>query len=582
MENEDVVEEHDQEELYEEEEYQEEWEEENEKEDVNEKIQMTGMKRPPNIDHKQYWKNFFEWCKVNGFKMEDKNFSIINKVSESENAKELQVESVDEIESDASSITENAEDEFDQVKFNEDVDSISVSSSEKSFTCNDKSDNELVDEESDDQEDFYERKLVHDALQGDSSQAKSNRIVFEEDEDENSISIGKIYDAVTMEKSSMPVRRGDHVSRPLKRVKMDNIPEVAPSKDDDSNLIIEESNDGEDEDIDEDWSAYEIADNDRILRLFDEDAAALEAEELATMSKALKDPDSCKAKVHIKFEEEDETVIPRLLSDIEKIPEYIPPAPAPEPDFPVFGVSTHLPPVDSDLKPIISTSNVLDSGINTRSGNGKVSKRTKNLMKAIHKYWFQRYRLFTRFDHGILMDPIGWYSATPERIAKHTAQRMKCEVIIDAFCGVGGNTIQFAMECKRVIAIDINPCRLAIAKHNAQIYGVDDRIEFILGDFVSLASELKGDAVFLGPPWGGPSYNETEIFNLHSLAIDGFKLFELASLISKNVAYCLPRNVDSSQVISLAGNGKCEIEKNMINGKVKFVTAYYGDLIINS
>lgn len=34
-----------------------------------------------------------------------------------------------------------------------------------------------------------------------------------------------------------------------------------------------------------------------------------------------------------------------------------------------------------------------------------------------------------------------------------------------------------------VIAIDIDPVKIACAKHNAKIYGVLDKIEFITGDF---------------------------------------------------------------------------------------------------
>jgi len=43
----------------------------------------------------------------------------------------------------------------------------------------------------------------------------------------------------------------------------------------------------------------------------------------------------------------------------------------------------------------------------------------------------------------------GWFSVTPERIARHIASRCQCDLIIDAFCGVGGNTIQFAYTCER-------------------------------------------------------------------------------------------------------------------------------------
>lgn len=47
-----------------------------------------------------------------------------------------------------------------------------------------------------------------------------------------------------------------------------------------------------------------------------------------------------------------------------------------------------------------------------------------------------------------------------------------------------------------------------MAKHNAAVYGVQDRIEFIVGDFVALADTLKADVVFLSPPWGGPQYSK--------------------------------------------------------------------------
>ncbi len=47
----------------------------------------------------------------------------------------------------------------------------------------------------------------------------------------------------------------------------------------------------------------------------------------------------------------------------------------------------------------------------------------------------------------------GWFSVTPEKIAEHIALRVQdsfsTELIIDAFCGVGGNAIQFALTGKR-------------------------------------------------------------------------------------------------------------------------------------
>src|SRR5690606_21594068 len=93
------------------------------------------------------------------------------------------------------------------------------------------------------------------------------------------------------------------------------------------------------------------------------------------------------------------------------------------------------------------------------------------LLHEGQKYWAQRYRLFSRFDEGIRLDEEGWYSVTAEKVAQHIAERCRCNVIIDAFCGLGGNTIQFARTCQLVIAIDNCRHRLELARHNARIYG---------------------------------------------------------------------------------------------------------------
>lgn len=61
----------------------------------------------------------------------------------------------------------------------------------------------------------------------------------------------------------------------------------------------------------------------------------------------------------------------------------------------------------------------------------------------------QRFRYFSRFDEGCLLDEEGWYSVTPEKIADQIAERCRCETILDPFCGVGGNAIAFAKTCNR-------------------------------------------------------------------------------------------------------------------------------------
>jgi hypothetical protein len=216
--------------------------------------------------------------------------------------------------------------------------------------------------------------------------------------------------------------------------------------------------------------------------------------------------------------------------------------------------------------------------------------RENFLPRSMLKYWEQRYRLFSRYDYGIQMDVEGFFSVTPERIAVHIAERCAAPyvaagggVVIDGFAGCGGNTIAFARVCAHVIAIDNNAARLGMARHNARVYGVAHKIQFILGDFTELAPTLKADTVFLSPPWGGPGYKDTDVFDVATMmgGYDGEELFRLARAITPSVAYLLPRNVDRNAVALMAGSGaRCEIERNRINKKVKTCTAYYGELVL--
>ncbi|KDO19181.1 hypothetical protein SPRG_14793 [Saprolegnia parasitica CBS 223.65] len=200
---------------------------------------------------------------------------------------------------------------------------------------------------------------------------------------------------------------------------------------------------------------------------------------------------------------------------------------------------------------------------------------------SLEKYWAQRYALFTKFDEGIRLDHEGWFSVTPEVISEHHAMRLACDVVVDAFTGCGGNAIQLAKTCRHVIAIDMDPAKIAIARHNAGIYGVADRIEWLIGDAFALLPTLRADAVFLSPPWGGPEYLHAKHFALDTMRMgdrNGIDLFHLAETVSPNIAYFLPRNTCKKQARLLSPDAVCEFEHNFLNKKLKTVTLYFGDL----
>ena len=86
------------------------------------------------------------------------------------------------------------------------------------------------------------------------------------------------------------------------------------------------------------------------------------------------------------------------------------------------------------------------------------------------------------------------------------------------FAGAGGNTIAFAKSgrWKRVYAIEKDPQTLACAKHNAEVYEVQNMISWYEGDCFEIIkkdlAEMGGYAVvFASPPWGGMLFYRVDI-----------------------------------------------------------------------
>lgn len=94
---------------------------------------------------------------------------------------------------------------------------------------------------------------------------------------------------------------------------------------------------------------------------------------------------------------------------------------------------------------------------------------------SVHdKYWDQRYRIFEKFDEGILLDDESWYSITYECIGNYIADRClqiavdhnlpKIDCVIDGFSGCGGMTIPIARKGCHVVAVDIDENKLKYLK----------------------------------------------------------------------------------------------------------------------
>jgi trimethylguanosine synthase len=267
---------------------------------------------------------------------------------------------------------------------------------------------------------------------------------------------------------------------------------------------------------------------------------------------------------------------------------------------------------------------------------------------ALQRYYRQRYSLFTRFDSGILLDHESWYSVTPEAIAQHHARKFLYHVlvshpdtsltpdtmslyfpgdsfwfideetivkvlkekatislnkfvILDGFCGAGGNAIQFSRLFQHVIGIDQDAQKLYLARQNSSIYQIPPTIlQLFHGNSLKILPHICQQllsfsyvpCVFLSPPWGGPSYrhlphahpHQKNSFPLENL-LDGVGLAGLLSMLipfTSTIAVFLPRNTNRQAIINTAKavglKSAVTIEENFLDHRCKAITVYFGIL----
>lgn len=233
---------------------------------------------------------------------------------------------------------------------------------------------------------------------------------------------------------------------------------------------------------------------------------------------------------------------------------------------------------------------------------------TTPLPPALKKYFGQRYTLFSNFDSNVWLTHNSWFEVTPECISNYLAEQIlgssyedesvePTKVVLDAFCGIGGNTLAFAAHpaCKHVVAVDKDPVALKCLEHNARVFGLRDKITIVEGDFFELAEGTMVpkptgftagpfDAVFVSPPWGGPSYQESGdanggIFDLETMEPYPFSAcYDAAKKCSEKAAFFLPRTSDLRQLAEHAEGKKVRAVHCCVRAASKAICAFYGEM----
>ena len=176
-------------------------------------------------------------------------------------------------------------------------------------------------------------------------------------------------------------------------------------------------------------------------------------------------------------------------------------------------------------------------------------------------------------NEEMFFTPLSLEQATGETIAKYIATRFKPDwVVQDLTCSLGGNTIFLAEKVNKVIAVDLSEEKIECAKLNASVYGVDNKIDFIVGDaFLNINESV--DAFFLDPARDREGDTKTRSFlNSSPSLLDILpKLFA----VTHNVAVKISPAFDYDELKDLPEEPEIEIISENNNCKVAML--WFGD-----
>ncbi len=119
------------------------------------------------------------------------------------------------------------------------------------------------------------------------------------------------------------------------------------------------------------------------------------------------------------------------------------------------------------------------------------------------------YSLHRKIGNTFKTQPDGVWGILPEEspIIAKSAMVMKGDFVLDLATGSGIIAIFCADKAKKVIATDINPRAMIFARFNSILNGVEEKIDFRVGDLFQPVKGLKFDLII----WNGPTVSMPDV-----------------------------------------------------------------------
>lgn len=186
-----------------------------------------------------------------------------------------------------------------------------------------------------------------------------------------------------------------------------------------------------------------------------------------------------------------------------------------------------------------------------------------------------------KFSKKIYGDPDGIYMSCPEEISKHLAKKLSnYKTVVELCCAIGMTVIQLAQEIDYVYGIDMDKNRINAAIQNAQLYGVENKTKFIIGNVLdeTILKSIKADVAVLDPDWSSSSNKKNHVSSLEMTQPNMKELFyKVKANITDNIVIRIPKTFSFDTLKAL---GKCEIENIIWDNKIKFKYAFFSKDIV--
>ena len=139
---------------------------------------------------------------------------------------------------------------------------------------------------------------------------------------------------------------------------------------------------------------------------------------------------------------------------------------------------------------------------------------------------------------------------------KDTVRNLKAKTITDMTGNVGGDTILFGLNFKRVISYELNDENLRALKNNVEQFGLAN-VVLHHGDSVKGIPNIDTDIVYIDAPWGGPDYKDKKVLDLF---LGPLRIDELVPRILERASYVF---------LKVPGNYNFQRLKNIDSGLKK-------------